>query len=102
DCVEHQPLARVEADPQGPLLPLNFLPRDGEARTLWLPDLQRLEVGARLLEVVPRPVAGLGRQGDDSIILDPEDFLAVEAHDGDDSLQGARVAVVARLGADPA
>ena len=77
-------------------------PSNGKLGPCGLRNLQRLEVLADLLDVLAAQLPGLRRQGDDAVVLDAQHFHLVEIDDGDDALDGPGVAVVERLGADPA
>ena len=57
--VEDRTFAIVEAQPQGPVLPLQFGAVDREGRALGLGDVQRFEVGAHLGAPEPRDVLGV-------------------------------------------
>src|SRR4051812_46178851 len=75
---------------------------DREAHAVGLRHLHRLQAGPTVLVVLARPVARLGGEGDDAVILEAHKLLAVQIDDGDDILDWASVAVVECLGADPA
>ncbi len=78
------------------------MPAYREARPLRLGNLERLELVAALLDVLASPVPGLWGQRHDAVIFEPDELLAVQVDDGDDILDGPGVAVVMRLGANPA
>ena len=107
DLVQHDALARVEADPHGPLLPLHLPAVDGEARPVGLGDLDRLDVVAELGERRPvvlvehellGVVARSRRQRHHPVVLDVDDLHGVEVERDDQALDRSRVAVLRRRG----
>ncbi len=100
--MQHQPLARGEADAETPVLPAHFLAIHGEAGPLGLSHLQRLDPGAELADIFPAPVASLRRQRHDAIILDADYLHLVEINHGHDPIERPGIAVVLRLGTDKA
>ena len=74
DVVQHEPLARVEADAEVPLLPLDLVVAAREARPLRLDELQRLEAGPRRVGAagdrpVDRPHPGVGHVDDARAVI---------------------------------
>ena len=102
EVVQGQPLAGVEPDHEGPVLPADVVTLDLEARPLGLADLQRLEAVADVFDarrgIVPRP----GRERPLAIFLDPDDLHRVEVDHRPEPLDRADVAVVGRVGPDEA
>src|SRR5699024_1675486 len=84
DLMEHQPLDRVEAEPDLPLLPVEDITVEGEARSLGLRDLDRLlrrpRFGQPGVEVIVEALLGYGH---DIGIDDLDDLTGVEVEIGD-------------------
>ena len=100
--MQHQPLARIEADAKAPLLPAHLVALDGEARAVRLHDLQRLYVVAESAAVAGRVVAVLHRDVGLAIIVDAQNLGPVEIDHGAKPLDRMGVAVVVLLAAIPA
>ena len=99
DVVEDEALAHVEADVEGPLLPLDVVAvGDGEARALGLGDLDRLLARAqRARELGVGVVAVLGGHRHDAQIDDLVDGAVGDVDVGDEAVDGVRPRAVARV-----
>ena len=81
DLVQGQALAGVEADPHRPVLPAQRKPVQGEARSLRLGDLDRLERGpVRAADGLVVVVAGLQGDRELELVGDLEDLLLDQVH----------------------
>ena len=105
--VEDQPLARGEADPEPPFLPVHLVPVHGEAGAVRLGDLHWLQILPGAVREM-RDVSGVAdrfggvaaaarRQGHDAVVLDVHDLHAVEVEADDQALHRAGVSVVVRI-----
>ena len=111
DGVQHQALARCEADPEAPLLPPHLVAVDIEAGAIRLDDLELAEVRARaprhvghvvrVGEGLDRVVGGPRRNGDRAVVGDLEDLHLVQVEERDQVLDRARVAVVGGIPPHP-
>ena len=97
-----RPFARVEADPEPPLLPAHLVALDREARAVRLDDLQRLDVVAEDGAIAGGVVAALPRQVGRAVIVDAQHLGAVEVDHGAQALDRMGVGIVVLLGAVPA
>ena len=111
DPVQDQAFSCREADPQVPLLPLQVVAVDCEARALVLGDVERLDVRARAVGEVRDVlrvgdlgggvVALLRRQRQDAVVFHADDGHRVQVDPGDDAVDRVGVAVVLRVVAHP-
>ena len=101
DGVEHQALARGEADPHPPLLPAQLVAVELEARALRLADLDRLEVRRGVPDRLRRCSWRPRRQRHDAAVLDRDHLHRVQVDDGDQVGDRPGVAVVAAGPARP-
>ena len=70
----------------------------GKAGTLGLGDLKGFQVLAELANELGGVISGVGRQGHHAVIVDPHHFHFVQVHQGAESLDGTRVAIVGGAG----
>ncbi len=97
DLVQDQALARVEADPEPPVLPRHHVVVDLEAGTLGLGDLQWPQRGAGRPDVRGVvEVALLRRHGQQLVVDELDDALLGEVDVRDDAVDRMRPAVVLR------
>ena len=101
--MQHQAFARREADPKAPFLPVDLPAVDLEARALRLLDMQRLDVGARVLDFMRAVIALLARDRHDRIgVREVDDLAADQVDDGDHALDRMGVAVILKVLAEKA
>jgi hypothetical protein len=94
DFVEDQALASVEADPQPPVRPAQEPAVEGERRALGLDYVQRALVAIWAAAPIA-VVAGIARDRERAVVVDPHDGHRVEVDDRHEVSERARVAVVA-------
>src|SRR5919112_704768 len=97
--VEHEPLTRGKTYAEAPLLPAYLVSVNLEAGAFGLGDLQRLEVGPHLANILGPVVALLLRHGNHAGILDPDDLHLVEVYYRNEVIHWVGVGVV--LGVEP-
>src|SRR5439155_26699938 len=84
-----------EADPEGPVLPLDDVARDGEAGPGGLGDLDGFQGGAGRADIGRVVEVALLLRDRQQLVVDQLDDLAVdEVHIGHDTVDGVRPAVV--------
>ena len=94
DVVDHQPFPGSETDAQAPLLPGDTVPVNLDASAFGLHDLQGFEVLSKLTHKFGSVIAGVGRQGNYSIVVHSDHFHTVEVNDGGNSFYRTGIAVV--------
>ena len=97
DGVQHQALARVEAEPETPVLPAHLPAVDLEADPVRLRDLDGLQAAARGGDA-GRVVAGAGRQRHHAEVFHPDHRHVVDIDDRVQPVDRLGVRVVARAG----
>ena len=102
DTVEHESLAAGVANPETPLLPRHQVTINAEAGALGLHHVQRLQVGAELLDELLGVIAVIGRHRNDPVVLHSQHPHFVQVNDGYNTLDGAGVPVVVGAGLEPA
>src|SRR5581483_451974 len=103
--MQHQPLARREADEKAPLLPAYPIAIHLKAYPFRLCDCERLEIGAQTLWKMGdvRGIANTGDcvvsrtlgNGDDAKIIDP-DRHAIQLDGNLDAFEGTRIIIILR------
>ena len=78
DRVQDEPFSWREADPHPPLLPPQAEPVELEAGSVRLDDLDRSEIVAEGTDVVRAVVPVLGRERQDTVVVDPHDAHRVQ------------------------
>ncbi len=81
ELMQHQALARREADAKAPFLPVDLPAIDLEARALRLFDMQRLDVGARIFDFMRAVIPLLARDRHDRVCVREVDDLAADQVD---------------------
>jgi hypothetical protein len=99
--VQDEALTVREAEADAPLLPADLVAFDLEARALRLVDVERLDVRALVRDQVGRVIRVLLRDRHEAVVLDPDDFAAVEVVDRDDTFDWVRIGVVAGVARRP-
>ena len=101
--MEHEPLARREADVERPPLPGERVAVEREARPVGLGDLVRTHVGARRGDRAGPVVAAFARRHrEHAVVVDPHDLHRVQVDDADQAADGPRIGVVAlEVGTQP-
>ena len=105
--IQDQPFTGSETNAKGPFLPGDFVAADGKTRAIRLGNFVGLEILAKLTrvakfgDILAGVVAGLGGQGDRTVINHFDHFRGVQVEDDGDPFNWVRIAIVARLGAQP-
>ena len=94
DGVEDEPFARMDGEPEAPLLPAHFVAVHGEAGALRLHVLQRLRRLALRADRLGVEVGGLRRQRHHAEIDDALDLHLGQVDERDHAFDRPRVAVV--------
>ena len=94
--VQDQALVLLHRDAERPLLPAHEVALDGEARSLALADLERLQVCAQRSDVVGEVARVLGRQWHHAGVDDLEHLAPRHVDEREQPFDRARVAVVGR------
>ena len=96
DGVQDQALVLLHRDAERPLLPAHEVALDGEARSLGLADLERLQVCAQRSDVVGEVARVLGRQWHHAGVDDLEHLAPRHVDEGEKPFDRAGIAVVSR------
>ncbi|MCP1779738.1 hypothetical protein ACVIU4_005073 [Bradyrhizobium barranii subsp. barranii] len=103
ELMQHQALARREADAKIPFLPVDLPAIDLEARALRLFDMQRLDVGARIFDFMRAVIPLLARDRHDRIgVREVDDLAGDQVDHGHHALDRMGVAVVLQMFAEKA
>ncbi len=90
-----------KADAKTPFLPFDFPTIDLEAHPLGLHDVERLHIRAKAIDIVRGVVAHVRGNGNNIVVLHPNDFHFVEVHDHQETVNGMSVIVIAVLQSRP-
>ena len=95
--MQHQPLARIEADAEAPALPVHAPAIDGEADAFGLGDPDRFDVVAELADILALIVPHGLRHRHDPGIVDAHDLLLVQIDQRRKPFDRMRIGIVVRF-----